>query len=188
MLNHQQIAHVKETAKSLFLDTQLVQLKSDDAERRFAVSESIVNFVLEVITDGGVVFLSTWEDLTSLWRKVRTMDEEGLAPWLLQTSITFQSLSFPTHNDHDDWVEHLARCYGCYTTPMGNMDKSTLEKNLAVDDDLSDRLPSKEEFRGLLQANAWFMFLVTLQLSTHDIMAELINQNKHKLGGARRDA
>jgi hypothetical protein len=186
VLSHPQIEHVKETAKSLFLDSQLVQLTSEEATRRFPVSKEIVDFTISIIADGGVIFLSTWDDLTSLWRKVRERDEEGMAPWLLQTSITFQALAFPTHNDHDDWVEHLARCYGCYMTPMGHHDAASLEKNLAIDDDLSDRLPKKSEFRDLLKSNAWFLYLVTLQLSTHEIMSEIMNQNKHRLGDAAR--
>lgn len=186
MLNHPQIAHVKETAKSLFLDSQLVQLTSEDAKRRFPVSKEIVDFTLSSVSDGGMIFLSTWDDLTGLWQKIREMDEVGMAPWLLQTSITFQAIAFANATEHDDWVEHLSRCYSCYMTPSGTGDASTLEKNLAIDDDLSDRLPKKQEFQALLKANAWFMYLVTLQLSTHEIMAEIMNQNKHRLGEATR--
>lgn len=186
MLDHTQIAHVKEIAKHLFLDSQLVQLTSEESNRRIPVSKDIVDFILSTITDGGIIFLSTWEDLTELWKKIRELDDEGMAPWLLQTSITFQVLSFPTYEDSDNWAEHLSKCYGCYMPQNGSTPDGVLEKNLAVDDDLAERLPKRSEFKDLLKANAWFMYLATLQLSSHEITSEVINQNKHRLGEATK--
>lgn len=182
MLNHQQIVHVKGVAADIFLRDQLCRLTSEESHRRVAVNKPLVDFVINTISDAGILFLATWDDLASLWRKVREQDDDGVATWLLQASVTFQILAFPTHNDVDEWAEHLSRAYGSYTTTFGNLDDRTLEKNLALDDDLADRLPKRSEFRDLLRSNPWFMFLATLQLSSHEITEELVNENKHRLG------
>lgn len=182
MLSQTQIEHVKQTAEDLFLNDLMCLLSSEESTRRITINKPLSDFILSTINDGGILFLSTWDDLASLWRKVRDLDDDGAAPWLMQTSVTFQVISFPSSADYDEWAMHLARAYGSYANPVGMLDRGRMDKNLAIDDDLADRVPKREEIQELFQANPWFMYLATLQLSAAKITADIINSNKHQLG------
>lgn len=180
MLNHQVIDHVRVVARDLFLDSQLMRVAGDKTTRPIVIDEEVITSIFDIIGDGGLIYLSTWDDLANIWSKIRAQDDAGVATWLIQTSITFRALAFSSDTEYDNWCRHLATAYGSFSPKSFDVDKNTIEKNLAIDDDLADRLPVTSEFLSLLKANPWFSYLVTLQLSLHEIFSETLKLRRQQ--------
>lgn len=183
MLTHQDIERVRKIACDLFLDSQLMRASGDVSARPIVIDEDVISTVFDIVGDGGLIYLSTWDDLARIWAKIREQDDSGVATWLIQTSITFRTLAFSSAEEYDQWCRHLAIAYGSFSPKSSEIDKSNMEKNLAIDDDLADRLPVANEFLSLLRANPWFTYLVTLQLSLHRIYAETLRLSRQQSEG-----
>lgn len=178
MLNYQVIDHVRIIARDLFLDSQLMRVAGEAASRPIVIDEEIITTIFDIIGDGGLIYLSTWDDLARIWSKIREKDEAGVGTWLIQTSISFRALAFSDDKEYENWVRHLSSAYGSFSPKSFDVNKSEIEKNLAIDDDMADRLPVASEFASLMRANPWFTYLVTLQLSLHEVYSETLRLSK----------
>ena len=183
MLTQQVIDHVRIIARDLFLDSQLMRAAGDTSARPIVVDEQVISTIFDIIGDGGLIYLSTWDDLVRIWSKIRDQDDAGVATWSIQTSISFRAVAFTSSDEYDKWCRHLSEAYGSFSPKSFDVDKSVVEKNLAIDDDLADRLPVASEFNGLLKSNPWFTYLVTLQLSLHEIFAETLRLSRQQREG-----
>lgn len=183
MLTQQVIDHVRIVARDLFLDSQLMRTGGEATARPIVVDEEVIATIFDIVGDGGLIYLSTWDDLTRIWSKIREQDDAGVATWLIQTSITFRAVAFTSSEEYDNWCRHMAQAYGSFSPRSSDVDKSIIEKNLAIDDDMADRLPVASEFNQLLKANPWFTYLVTLQLSLHEIFAETLRLSRQQREG-----
>jgi hypothetical protein len=168
VLNQQVIDHVRIIARDLFLDSQLMRAGGDTGNRPIVIDEEVISTIFDIVGDGGLIYLSTWDDLTRIWTKIREQDDAGVATWL----------AFTSSEEYDKWCRHLSEAYGSFSPKSADVDKAAMEKNLAIDDDMADRLPVATEFNGLLKANPWFTYLVTLQLSLHEIFAETLKLSR----------
>ena len=177
MFTPERIDEIRRSAMELFTQTQLMTMPVERGYSLRMPNPMVAEFVLTTLSDGGPIFLATWENLTGVWENVRELDDVGLAEWLLQTSTTFIAKSFGSRQEYGEWLNHLAGAYGSHNaslqlnTNTGVLDIKTLDKALAVDDEYAERLPSKEEHLALLAANPWFAYLLTLQLSYHELFA-----------------
>lgn len=164
-------------AKSIFTTENLIVDK--DGEPPKTLNGRLVDAIVKVIADAGIVYLSTREDVIDLWEKIREEDESGLSGWLMQAAITWRIRSFPSGSSWETWCGFLSDAYG--QQKSGSSSRSGYEENVCVDDDTVDRLASKDEFKNILISNPWFTYLVTLQLSWHEIYGDLISMGHGQL-------
>tara|TARA_B000000460_G_scaffold247704_1_gene223372 strand:+ start:320 stop:871 length:552 start_codon:yes stop_codon:yes gene_type:complete len=154
-------------AKEIFLAENMVKPTEKDLPR--VLNDRIVTAVMNVIADAGIIYLSTKEDVIDLWDSIRAEDESGLGGWLMQSAITWRIRSIPNGNSWNTWCTFLAEAY---SQQRSGVDKSAAA--VCVDDDTVDRLARLDEFKDILINNPWFTYLVTLQLSWHEIYADLV--------------
>ena len=140
--------------------------------------------IIDIIGDSGLMFISTWEELAEQWLRLRNEESDyGTGEHLLQMATTFRALAFGDEIEYQHWINHLAEAYGAQS-PSGRLraEFSNGVKNvIAVDDELIERLPTVTTHQDLLTANPWFTYLVTLQLSYHEIWSKLIDANREQV-------
>lgn len=179
--------HIQITAKNLFLDTQLIKIPVDRGYSFIIQNEELVQKVMSIVGDSGLLYMTTWENLAELWASFREMDDYGVAQWILQTSTSFRILGFDNPEAYSWWVDQLTHGYCSHVEPTSydQISSKDAEKSLALDDEYSDRLPRSVEYKNLLHANPWFVYLVTLQLSYHELYKEIV-ASEYELDGIRR--
>lgn len=191
------IDRIRLVAANLFRTTFLQEAENQDGIRYHVLPDHQAALkILEIVSDSGLILLSTVDDLREVWARLRqlidaptngTPEEEkpgnmDAALWLIQTASTWRALAFSDHESYCTWLKHLANCYGGHvavTDPdypyKPDFDlKDSLTAYSAVDDDLLDRLPTAIQQRALLYANPWFAYLTTLQLSYHELFCEVL--------------
>lgn len=176
MLTAEQITHIKETAKTLYTETQMPKLEVDHGYSFAFQNEHLVQKVMDTIGDSGLLYITTWENMSGLWLTFRDLDDYGVAQWLLQTATTFRILGFEDSTVYNQWIDQLTQGYCSHVEPDGasQVSEKDAEKALAIDDEYSERLPVKAEYKTLLHTNPWFVYLATLQLSYHEIYRDLL--------------
>lgn len=194
MLTIDQINHIKETARDFFVQSYLTPIQTQHSQEFFVSNPELVEEIMSVIGDSGLIYLSVWENLTEVWAKFRRKDDAGVCQWLLQAATSFRIMAFTSAKDYQDWVEHLVTSY-CFhagtSADIGQTTQKDLEAALAIDDEYADRIPRVQDYRALLYANPWFVYLATLQLSYHEIYSNLVvsqfsDELKSRLTGGRR--
>lgn len=169
--SYDNIERIIDGALELFVHEHLLT----DAKGELEVhNQSLVLTIINIISDAGIIHLSTRENVIDLWEKIRMEDKYGVADWLLQTAVTWRIRTTTTRQDYDDWCSHIAESYGQQNPSDkrrhdGNHDGT----NVCVDDDTVDRMALETEFKQVLVQNPWFTYLVTLQLSWHRIFNDL---------------
>jgi hypothetical protein len=183
MLNIDRIHHIKDVARVLFCDTQLISTPTgNQGAYSFAVqNEQLVEKIMSTLGDSGLLYIATWENMTELWADIRALDDYGLAQWLLQSASTFRVLGFESQDEYVKWIEQLSIGYCGHVESSG----ADVERSLALDDEYADRLPRMEEYRNLLRCNPWFVYLLSLQLSYHEIYRELIG-SEYEISNIKR--
>lgn len=185
MLTTDRVYHIKGVAKELFTSSCLTpNINARPGEPHIIVTDyEMVQEIMTIIGDSGLIYLTTWDNLSELWRSFREKDDLGIAQWLLQTASTFRILGFSGESEYVEWVEHLNNAYCAHASMDIHGEGSggssrpkakDLEANLALDDEYVDRLPRRTDYRALLYANPWFVYLISLQLSYHEIYADIV--------------
>lgn len=185
MFTPQRILQIRQSAVELFTHTQMQTLTLEHGYSLRMPNPDVAEFVLSTLSDGGLMFLATWDNLTQVWARIREEDEFGVAEWLLQTSTSFIAMGFESQEEYRAWLDHLASAYGSHigvfdagSNGSHGLDPKSVEKALALDDDYAERLPNKKEHLALLAANPWFAYLVTLQLSFHELFSLLYESDQ----------
>jgi hypothetical protein len=180
MLDIESILHIKNTAKTLFVDTQLTRGKTKEGlDIIINTNSELCRTVLGIIGDGGLIYLSTRETLDVLWDTLRDDVSSGISEWLIQSASTFRILAFINSKSYSNWIDHLALAYGAHAegSACSTDLKKDVENSIAIDEDLGERLPKTDEWRVLLIANPWLVYLISLQLSYHEIYSDLVYRN-----------
>lgn len=193
MLNIPQINHIKTTAKELFVQSYLTPIHLRSSSEMMVTNPELVEAIMSVVGDAGMIYLSVWENVSGLWAKFREQDDAGVCQWLLQAATTFRILAFTNGNEYQNWVEHLVSSYCSHAVASGSVGQSSqkeLEEAVAIDDEYADRIPRATEYRALMYANPWFVYLASLQLSYHEIYSEILTSQftddlKSQLTGSR---
>lgn len=181
MVPVQRNEYIRREAFHIFTGSLMPTIDGLETQRSLITNKAAVDFILNVILDSGTLFLSTTESLESLWVSIADVDEDsdaGIGAWLLQAGIDFRIRAFDSDQEYGNWCGVLAKSYGLHSTPSAH------KKHVIIPDSYLERLATYEHFNALLVSNTWFAFLITLQLSASDVVAYLIQHNKHLLSGA----
>jgi hypothetical protein len=181
VLTIDKIRQVCDTAKQIYLTTAYTERVEtvQDRKVRYIVStdNGLNEFIQGTISDGGLTLLSTWEDYVDLW--VRLRDEDPITTVMLQMATSFRALAFANETEYLTWTSHLATAISIHTTTAGGVqitsNTSTANVPSTVDNDLIDRLPSKDTMGKILGGNAWITFLATLALVWHEILSDIVS-------------
>ena len=185
------IKQISDDAFDLFHDQHCIFFTNQHGNKLLRIFEyERFNIIVDIIGDSGLVYLSVWEQISYLWESIRSKDELGLANWFLQTSTDFRIRNLPSQDHYEAWIDHLARCYSSFRpeTPQqldfGHHNKKVdvlkqqIEKSIAVDDVLHERLPEYTEFQSLLYSNLWLVYILTLRLNYHRITQEILSNSR----------
>lgn len=162
-------------ARALFESTMLYRHRTDRAVRIRFVDRKLGEKILSVVGDAGLLYISTLDDLQRLWLtflEFDTQHETDLCSWLLQTSATWMIRAFQSEEGYLEWLTLVVRAY---TVPK-SLDRKAVEY-ISIHGELLDRLHEPNEMKLMCAANPWLVYLLTLQLSNHQLIAEIIETN-----------
>lgn len=173
-------------ARKLFMDAHFVTQYNEEGKKRFvAVDRERGEAILSLLADGGNVFIAVWDNASSIWADIRGFDDYGVGNWILQASMNWRAMSFTDEDSYFAYLQHLSQCYGGYH-PKPKRD-IFVDKNIAVDDDLHNRLPEQSEHYALLYCNPWLAYLLTLHMSFYDLLNEIYESNPGMITKIQRD-
>ena len=178
MIDLDNTKRIKSIAYELFIKSQyyIHNFASQD-KRVYAITKEISDNILELISDNGLMFISTIDDARDIFINLRQNKDDACISWLLQTSTAFYALAFKDHQDYTNWINHLAKAYSLHRVNDYTYDKNIA--NICIDEDYLDRLPKFEVQKDILTSNAWLVYLSTLQLSYHEIIDFLVINGNH---------
>ena len=137
--------------------------------------------IFHLISDNGCLHISTEEDMRDRVNELATAvaKDSNIAvdvlDWLLLASTTFMFTAFETKSDYKEWVSELAESYSIHTEFNQGPEHNLLPE------DYFEQMPVIEEYDELLQANPWFVFILTLQLSYSDIIERAFSGNMKQI-------
>jgi len=177
-LNLDQIDRIQARALDIFYYEQLRPVYQGEKLIRFNVdNEKLVLRIVDIISDAGLTYLSTFEDLANLWANLRAEDETGVADWLIQASINWQLQSFSSHEQYAIWCERLAVSYSSHSPDsFDRKNAAKIQAYIATDDEKQSRLPKFDEQQSLFYANPWLTYLATLEMSMPRIINDIYHQ------------
>lgn len=169
------VEHIKECARRRFSDNVLIEFRDPNThqKRLHFIKPEYYKTTLGVILDSGLLFMSTIEDLMARWSEFTLEAPEGYPFWLQQMATSFRVEAFNADMSlYRQWVNYLAMAYSAHSTSLELDDGSTLDPSeyACIHDDFLDRLPQFKEFRRLLFANNWMVYLLTLELSVNELL------------------
>lgn len=141
--------------------------------------------IINIVSDNGLIYVSTQEDLRDIWIGLRSEDEHNTksstVDWLIQTATTFISTVFEDKESYIAWVDNLVFAYTSHQGISFVEDTRKANQNsiTAIDDIVIDKLPRikavsvEGEYRTLLLDNAWFVYLLTLQQGLPYLMHQM---------------
>lgn len=185
---YERIDRIRQCAFDIFYYEQLTPSQNTnlERERQYIHNPDLISAVLNMISDQGLLFMTTHQDLIERWQELVTRYEQcRVADWLLQASISWQLTAFDTQSDYDQWISRLAESYASpigenFTEQNNSRQKEPIEASIAIDDERAERMAQIKEYRLLLQANPWLAYLATLQLSMPKIWTLLFNSDSYQ--------
>lgn len=173
--DHDSVQRIIDGARDVFVNEHLIE----DVKGNLTIPNTrLVTTIVNVISDAGIIYLSTSESIIDLWEQLRLEDKYGVADWLMQAAVTWRIRTTTSSNEYRLWCSHLAEAYGQQNPNKNNGVSSHSGKLVCVDDGTVDRMASYPEFKEILIQNPWFTYLVTLQLSWHNLFQELLSRSE----------
>lgn len=177
--------------RSLAHAASVAEENGEDEENRFVsmysgaqpMYQRIIDIV-DVISDNGLIYISTKEDLMDIWVELRSIDEQtpgnSLIDWLIQTTTTFIAMVFESRHEYDAWIEELSSAYASH---IGSGDMHGLS---VIDPAVAEKLPNTHadkdtsSYLDLINANPWYVYLLTLQMGLPYLIKELSGSGRNE--------
>jgi hypothetical protein len=130
---------------------------------------SLIKKVLTIRYERRLWLINNVEDLKDLWGFIR--EDSTLCDLILNSTYEFRLRLTTKPEAYNQFVKHLAESFTCCSNFYG-------EETLVIDNDLLDRLPTRDDFYTLLATNPWFVFLVVLSISPIELLDNLVTSLK----------
>lgn len=151
-------------ALALLEQATLSHVQFNGADIVFGVDKEILTSVSEIVTDSGLVYITTIEEVKELWETI--VAEDVIVDWLNHAVSRWYLISFERRSaDYEAWINTVLNATCIHT--ISAMKNSTVSARSA--DDLGN-LFVQGELKEILDANPWFLFLLTLSFAETDII------------------
>jgi hypothetical protein len=151
-------------ALALLEQATLSHVQFNGADVIFGVDKEVLTSLSEIITDSGLVYVTTIEEVKELWDRI--VEENTIVDWLNHAVSRWFLISFERRTaDYDAWISTLIHA-ACIHTNYAIKNATMCARST---DDLGN-LFVQSELKDILEANPWFVFLLTLSFAETDII------------------
>lgn len=179
-LEPERLEAIRERAYTLFMHQHTVHRHTRDGRQHMVSPDpQRMERILDMISDSGLIYMNTWEELSSLWTRIRSHDDLNLANWLLQSASDFRASAFVGDAEYLAYLNNLASAYTLHHDGVDDGSKQSIIGHVAIDDEIHDRMPRRQDFLAILRANAWLVYLISLHLNYDRLLQTLYSQNYH---------
>lgn len=154
-------------ATNIFINGLLTPTRTTEGLRYHISDRITIDVIMDVITDNGMVYVTTREAMEDLWtRFIDADDQRVVLDWLTQSTINWEIKAFSGLSDYSDWVQHLVNAYSRFhpESDVFSKDGGGKRDSICADVEHIDRLPIDREYLILLKSNPWMVYLLTLQM------------------------
>lgn len=158
---------VIDEATSIFINGLLTPVSTSEGVRYHMTDRITIDTILDVITDNGMIYVTTREAMEDLWvRFIDADDKRVVLDWVTQNTINWEIRAFSGPEEYDSWVQHLVNAYSRFHPGSEIFGKGggADENQICADVEHIDRLPIDKEYKVLLKSNPWMVYLLTLQM------------------------